>query len=145
MLKVYAYGFIATDPKQFSVGKAQSLKFSIRTKKSYVREGESKYDYFNCEIIRNDVTNIAKYLKKGNPLIITDGEMRVYVTTDEAGNKVYHNIVRINDFEFVRNSNGLEEVQGTSDGPLVESSAKPAQPKPADNVPPQTAAWGSSS
>ena len=107
--KVTIHGNLTRDPETRSVGSTSVTSFSVAVNESWTdKEGNKKENvvFFNCEAWGKTGEVLAKYLTKGNQILI-DGKIAVDTWDDkETGQKKERFKVRVENFSFCGGGSG---------------------------------------
>ena len=101
--QVTLIGYLTADPelKQTPSG-ASVCPFSIAVNRKIVKEGAPSCDFINIVAWKERAEFIAKYFKKGKPILI-QGELQTRSYTDKSGSKRYLTEVIVDEAGFVEN------------------------------------------
>ena len=119
MNKVILVGNVCQDIelKKTTTGKSV-CEFAIAINETY--NGETKAEYVDVQAWEKNAENLAKYVSKGNKLLV-EGKIRSTVYTNSEGKKNKRTVVLCSNFEFLTpKNNGVgthnESVQDTIPG-----------------------------
>lgn len=114
--QVTLIGYLTADPelKQTSAG-TTVCSFSIAVNRKIVKEGAPSCDFINIVAWRDRAEFIAKYFKKGKPILVL-GELQTRSYTDKQGKKCYVTEVIVSEADFVENKNPSGEQKQVSSG-----------------------------
>ena len=124
--QVTLIGYLTADPelKQTPSG-ASVCPFSIAVNRKIVKEGMPSCDFINIVAWKERAEFIAKYFKKGKPILI-QGELQTRSYTDKNGSKRYLTEVIVDEAGFVENKgtdNDKERVESSDTyNPYVSGS-----------------------
>ena len=101
--QVTLIGYLTSDPelKQTPSG-AIVCPFSIAVNRKIVKESAPSCDFINIVAWKERAEFIAKYFKKGKPILI-QGELQTRSYTDKSGSKRYLTEVIVDEAGFVEN------------------------------------------
>lgn len=107
--KVHLIGYLTADPelKQTSAG-TTVCPFSIAVNRKTVREGGQSCDFIDCVAWRERAEFVAKYFKKGKPILVI-GELQSRSYTDKQGAKRYVTEVLVDEAGFVEHKTADDE------------------------------------
>lgn len=102
MNKVFLLGRMVKDPETTVSGETTFLNFTIAVNRPYKnKDGENEADFINCIAFNQKADVISKYVKKGDRLLITDGEWQTGSYDNQEGQRVYTNKCKVNQVEFI--------------------------------------------
>lgn len=119
--QVTLIGYLTADPelKQTPSG-ASVCPFSIAVNRKIIKEGAPSCDFINVVAWKERAEFIAKYFKKGKPILI-QGELQTRSYTDKSGSKRYLTEVIVDEAGFVENKGTDNDyVSGSSQGEFEE-------------------------
>ena len=101
--KVILIGHLTNDPelKQTTSG-VSVCSFSIGINRRFVTEGAQNVDFINIVAWRQSAEFVARYFKKGNPILVS-GQLQTRNYTDSQGQKRYVTEVVADEVAFVEN------------------------------------------
>ena len=101
--KVILIGNMTADPELKATSSGVSVcSFSIAVNRRFTKEGEQNVDFINIVAWRNTADFVAKYFKKGNPILVC-GQLQTRTWTDNQNNKRYATEVIADEVSFVSN------------------------------------------
>lgn len=114
--QVTLIGYLTADPelKQTPTG-TTVCSFSIAVNRKLVKEGTPSCDFINIVAWRDRAEFIAKYFKKGKPILV-QGELQTRSYTDKQGAKRYATEVVVNEADFVDNKSASDEQKPAGGG-----------------------------
>ncbi len=134
MNKVIIKGRLTADPELKNTASGISAcKFTVAVDRKYTKQnGEKEADFISCQAWRNKAEFIAKYFRKGSPILL-EGFLRTGKYQDRNHSDVMHYTtdVIVEDVEFCEsknNSNGA----GTA---TAQPTTQPAQATQPDYIP----------
>lgn len=107
--KVLLIGYLTADPelKQTPTG-TTVCPFSIAVNRKTVREGGQSCDFIDCVAWRERAEFVAKYFKKGKPILVI-GELQSRSYTDKQGAKRYVTEVLVDEAGFVEHKTTADD------------------------------------
>ena len=114
--QVTLIGYLTADPELKQTPSGTSIcSFSIAVNRKMVKEGAPSCDFINVVAWRERAEFIAKYFRKGKPILI-QGELQTRSYTDKQGSKRYATEVVVNESDFVDNKSASDEQKPASSG-----------------------------
>ncbi len=125
--KVILVGNLTADPELKQTTQGTSVcSFSLAVNRRMAKNGEC--DFINIQAWRQTADFIAKYFKKGNPILVC-GQLQTRTWTDSQGNKRYATEVVADEVSFVGSKEHATEAK-----PYTPDAYKtPSQFEPVDN------------
>ena len=107
--KVHLIGYLTADPefKQTPSG-TTVCPFSIAVNRKTVREGGQSCDFIDCVAWRERAEFVAKYFKKGKPILVI-GELQSRSYTDKQGAKRHVTEVLVDEAGFVEHKAAADD------------------------------------
>ena len=116
MNKVILLGRLTKEPEIKTSGETTMLNFTIAVDRPYKnKDGEYDADFINCIAFNQKADVIAKYVGKGERLLITDGEWQTGSYENQDSDRVYTNKCKVNQVEFIEQKNDKENNMKKSD------------------------------
>ncbi len=111
MNKTILLGRLTKEPEIKTSGETTMLNFTIAVNRPYKnKDGEYDADFINCIAFNQKADVIAKYVSKGERLLITDGEWQTGSYENQDGQMVYTNKCKVNQVEFIeQKSDGYKQ------------------------------------
>lgn len=107
--KVILVGNLTADPELKQTPQGLSVcSFSIAVNRRMAKNGEC--DFINIQAWRQTADFIAKYFKKGNPILVC-GQLQTRTWTDSQGNKRYATEVVADEVSFVGSKENATEAK----------------------------------
>ena len=113
MNSITIYGNLTKDCTTTKAGENTLTRFTLAD--NYNDKGEKKTNFFNVTAFGKAGETIAKYVKKGDPLIVT-GNMKTNAYTDKDGNKREYTEVILRDFAFAGTGAAKKDPEPPEDG-----------------------------
>lgn len=92
---------------KYSQNNVAMASFSLAVKRRFAKEGQQDTDFINCQIFGKTAETFAKYVLKGNEVMI-QGRIQTRNYDDKDGKKVYVTEVVVENFEFCGNKQTRE-------------------------------------
>lgn len=101
MLNMNLYqGRLVRDIELKDVGSNKLANFTLAVERSFKNaQGEKETDFINCTAWRQTAENLAKYVHKGDGIIVT-GRTQVRNYENKEGQKVYVTEIVVDQFDF---------------------------------------------
>ena len=132
--KVILIGNLTADPELKQTAQGTSVcSFTLAINRRFARgndQGQPTADFISVVAWRERAEFVAKYFKKGRPLLVC-GQLQSRSWTDAQGNKRYATEVVADEITFVENKNSSANDSGSSYTP----DAYNASSAPAGNTP----------
>ena len=107
--KVILVGNLTADPELKQTTQGTSVcSFGIAVNRKMAKNGEC--DFINIQAWRQTADFIAKYFKKGNPILVC-GQLQTRTWTDSQGNKRYATEVVADEVSFVGSKENATEAK----------------------------------
>lgn len=134
MNKVMLCGNLGGDPEiKYTPSGTAICSFSIATserwKDKQTGEQQERTEWHRCTAFGRGGEVISEYLKKGDKLLVTDGQIR-YEEYEKEGQKRWATKIIVRGFEFVGSKKGGDDREEGHAGP--RQAGKPASQAPAD-------------
>ena len=116
---------LTRDPVLKEVGSTHVCNVGIAVNEHYTKDGEKKEisNFFEIELWDKGAEVFAKYMKKGNQVVI-EARPRYDSWVDDAGNKRSKVFFRVDSFDFIRAKKVDDDV------PVVEENSNGAEEAP---------------
>ncbi len=114
--KVILIGNMTADPElKQTTGGISVCSFSIAVNRRFARadQGQQNVDFINIVTWRQQAEFVARYFKKGNPILIC-GQIQTRTWSDNQGQKRYATEVVADEVSFVASAAQTAQGQGTA-------------------------------